>query len=56
MATVSLYLDTRYERPDGLYLVKIKVSLPDHRNIQINTTIRITSNQWDKDRGRVIIH
>ena len=44
MATVSLHLDTRYKRSDDLYLVKIKVSLPEHRNIQINTTIRISPN------------
>ena len=56
MATVSLYLDTRYKRSDDLYLVKIKVSLPGHRNIQINTTIRISPNYWDKKKGRVVNH
>lgn len=54
MAVLSLYLDTRYKRPDGCYLVKIKISLPRNRNIQINTAIRVAETQWDKQKGRVV--
>ena len=56
MASISLYLDTRYRRPDGKYTIKIKVSLRNKRGFLINTTLRVEASQWDKARGKVINH
>lgn len=56
MASISLYLDTRYRRPDGKYTIKIKVSLRNKRGFLINTTLRVEDSQWDKARGKVINH
>ena len=56
MASISLYLDTRYKRPDEKFAIKIKVSLRNKRGFLINTTLRVEASQWDKVRGKVINH
>lgn len=56
MASISLYLDTRYKRPDEKFAIKIKVSLRNKRGFLINTTLRVEASQWDKARGKVINH
>lgn len=56
MASISLYLDTRYKRPDEKFAIKIKVSLRNKRGFLINTTLRVEASQWDKTKGKVINH
>lgn len=46
MASLSLYLDQRYNRGDGKFPVKFKVSLSNNRGILLNSGIKIFTDQW----------
>lgn len=46
MAATSFYFDTRYERADGKYPVKVKISLPKRKGIMIYTDVLVKREQW----------
>lgn len=56
MATTNLYLDTRRARADGKYPLKLKVTLSGSNGFLLNLQTPLSSDQWDKRRGRVVRH
>jgi len=56
MATTNLYLDKRYNREDGTYPLKLKVTLDGCHGFLINLQTSLLAEQWDLRRGRVIHH
>ncbi len=56
MATTNLYLDTRHNRVDGMFPLKLKVTLNGSQGFMLNLQTSLYPEQWDKHRGRVIKH
>lgn len=50
MATVSIYLITTYQRKDGTYPIKFKISYGNSRAFYIPTNISVRESQWNGSR------